>query len=190
PRERLRPPQRARTRPARRSARRGRTGSCGRSGRGRRGPSSRRTLRVAGREIAPARARGPARQGRGRRGAGSRSSARDPAGSPSCPSSSARYRCAPMTLAAEGPLWRAVDGLLARADVDGVLAHRVAPLAAYRLRQLGEPVPAALQPYEQLARMATLTAIPLLRRLRDLADGPLVLVKGAEVASLYPGRAR
>ena len=95
-----------------------------------------------------------------------------------------------MTLAAEGPLWRAVDRLLARAEVGGVLAHGVAPLAAYRLRRLGEPVPAALQPYEQLARMATLTAIPLLRRLRDLADGPLVLVKGAEVASLYPGLAR
>ena len=41
-----------------------------------------------------------------------------------------------------------------------------------------------------MARIATLTAIPLLRRIRDLVDGPLLLAKGAEVASLYPGRAR
>jgi hypothetical protein len=35
-----------------------------------------------------------------------------------------------------------------------------------------------------------LTSIPLLRRIRDLVDGPVVLVKGPEVACLYPGRAR
>ena len=70
------------------------------------------------------------------------------------------------------------------------MAHKFGPLAAYRLAGSTGPVPAALQPEEQLARIAVLTAIPLLRRIRDLADGPLVLVKGAEVASLYPGRAR
>jgi hypothetical protein len=90
----------------------------------------------------------------------------------------------------ESSLWRRVDGLLARAEIGGIVAHKLGPLAAYRLRRLDRPVPAALESEEQLARMAVLTAIPLLRRIRDLADGPLVLVKGAEVASLYPGRAR
>jgi hypothetical protein len=95
-----------------------------------------------------------------------------------------------MTPAIESPLWAAVDAMLARARVDGILANKVGPLAAYRLRQLGQPVPDALQREEQLARMSVLTAIPLLSRIRELADGPLVLVKGAEVACLYPGRAR
>jgi Uncharacterised nucleotidyltransferase len=95
-----------------------------------------------------------------------------------------------MTLSSEGSLWRTVDGMLARADVNGILAHQLAPLAAYRLRRLGRPVPDALLPEEQIARTAMMTSIPLLRRIRDLADGPVVLAKGAEVACLYPGRAR
>jgi hypothetical protein len=95
-----------------------------------------------------------------------------------------------MTLSTAAPLWQAVDDLLEHARVDGILAHGLGPLAAHRLRGLGEPVPSLLEPEEQLARMAVLTSIPLLRRIRDLTDGPLVLVKGAEVACLYPGRAR
>lgn len=95
-----------------------------------------------------------------------------------------------MRRSTETPLWPAVDDLLAHAKVDGILAHQLGPLAAHRLRRLGRPVPAALQREEQLARMSMLTSIPLLRRIRDLAHGPLVLVKGAEVACLYPGRAR
>ena len=95
-----------------------------------------------------------------------------------------------MTLPTATPLWRAVDDLLEHATVDGSLAHGLGPLAAHRLRGLGEPVPTPLERAEQLARMAVLTSIPLLRRIRDLTDGPLVLVKGAEIAWLYPGRAR
>jgi len=95
-----------------------------------------------------------------------------------------------MASSAKAPLWHAVDRLLARADLAGIQAHRLGPLAAHRLRELRQPVPAALQQDEQLARMAMLTSIPLLKRIRDLTDGPLVLMKGAEVASLYPGRAR
>lgn len=94
-----------------------------------------------------------------------------------------------MALSSE-TLWRTVDGMLAQADVGGVLAHQLGPLAAYRLRRLGQTVPAAFLPEEQIARTAVMTSIPLLRRVRDLADGPLVLAKGAEVAWLYPGRAR
>ena len=95
-----------------------------------------------------------------------------------------------MTPSTEASLWRTVDGMLAQADVEGVLAHRLAPLAAHRLRRLGRPVPEALLPEDKIARAAVMTSIPLLRRIRDLAEGPLVLAKGAEVAWLYPGRAR
>jgi hypothetical protein len=89
-----------------------------------------------------------------------------------------------------GQLWRAVEGLLERASVDGVLAHKLGPLAARRLRRLGEPVPAKLEAEEQLARLALLTAIPLLGRIREVTEGPLLLIKGPEVACLYPDRAR
>ena len=58
------------------------------------------------------------------------------------------------------PLWQTVDGMLARADVRGILAHELAPLAAYRLRSLGRPVPDALLPEEQIARTAVMTSAP------------------------------
>jgi hypothetical protein len=89
-----------------------------------------------------------------------------------------------------GPLWAAVDRLLARARLDGILAHKLGPLAADRLRRLGEPLPPELEAEERLARAARLTAIPLLGRIREIADGPLLLLKGPEVACLYPGHAR
>ena len=90
----------------------------------------------------------------------------------------------------EAPIWQAVDGLLERASVEGVLAHKLGALAARRLRRRDEPVPPELQAEEQLARAAFLTAIPLLGRIRECAGGPLVVIKGPEVASLDPGRAR
>src|SRR6187200_2427276 len=40
-----------------------------------------------------------------------------------------------------GALWSAVDGILARATVPGVLAHRLGPLAAARMRRSCLPVP-------------------------------------------------
>jgi hypothetical protein len=87
-------------------------------------------------------------------------------------------------------LWDAVDRLLARADVAGAIAHGLGPLAARRLRRLEEPVPGPLVGEEQLARLATMTAVPTLGRIRQVVDGPLVLLKGPEVAYRYPDRAR
>jgi hypothetical protein len=89
-----------------------------------------------------------------------------------------------------GALWTAVDGLLERASVEGVLAHKLGPLAAVRLRRQGKCVPARLEAEERLARAAFMTAIPLLGRVRDVTDGPLLVVKGPEAARLYPDRAR
>ncbi len=88
------------------------------------------------------------------------------------------------------PLWRAVDRLLAGASTAGILAHKLGPLAANRLRRLGEPVPPSLVLEERAASIAMLLAVPLLERVRATYDGNLVLIKGPEIARLYPGRAR
>ena len=87
-------------------------------------------------------------------------------------------------------IWDAVDRLLARADADGIRAHKLGAVAAKRLRRLGMPVPAALAADERAATVAALLADAVLERIRAAADGPLVLIKGPEVAALYPDRAR
>jgi hypothetical protein len=87
-------------------------------------------------------------------------------------------------------LWQALDRLLARADVDGAIAHKLGPLAANRLRRVGQPLAPALQAEERAAALANALAVPLLERIRASCDGPLLLFKGPEVARLYPGRAR
>jgi hypothetical protein len=84
-------------------------------------------------------------------------------------------------------LWRSVDRLIDRApDVAGLRAHRLHLLAARRWRTLGQAVPAELVRDERLAAMRVLTAPVVLQRVREACDGPLVLVKGLEVASHYP----
>ena len=87
-------------------------------------------------------------------------------------------------------IWEALDRLLAEADVAGVRAHKLGPLAARRLRRLGEPVPRALAEEERAAAAATLVATALLERVRACCDGALVLIKGPEVGYRYPDRAR
>jgi hypothetical protein len=84
----------------------------------------------------------------------------------------------------------ALETLLADASVAGLLAHKLGPLAAWRLRGLGQPVPPLLEVEERRARSALMTAVPLLGRIRSCCEGTLLLLKGAEVAVLYPDRAR
>jgi hypothetical protein len=94
---------------------------------------------------------------------------------------------------AEAPstaLWAATDELLAQATVDGILAHKLGPLAANRLRRLGAPVPKPLVLEERAAAVSMLTAVPLLERIRGVYEGPLLLIKGPDIARLYPGNAR
>jgi hypothetical protein len=95
-----------------------------------------------------------------------------------------------MTVAASSGIWASVDRLLARAEVGGILAHKLGPLAARRLRGLGEPVPPSLAAPERAAAISMMVATPLLERVRASCDGPLVLIKGPEVAAMYPGAAR
>jgi len=83
-----------------------------------------------------------------------------------------------------------VDAILGRASLAGILEHKLGPLAANRLRRIGEPVPEGLRLEERAAVACMLTAIPLVERIRSSCEGPLVLLKGAEVARLYPGGAR
>jgi hypothetical protein len=64
--------------------------------------------------------------------------------------------------------------------------HRLELIAARRLRERGQPVPEALVAVERAAAASELAAPALLRRVRDAADGPMVLVKGPSVAAHYP----
>lgn len=71
------------------------------------------------------------------------------------------------------------------ADLD---RHGVQLLAAHGLRARGRAVPAPLAAQERVAAAAALAAPPVLARVREAADGPLLLVKGPEVARRYPDR--
>jgi hypothetical protein len=88
------------------------------------------------------------------------------------------------------PLWPAVGALIDSASIDGVLAHKLGPLAAGRRRAAGAPVPEAFAAEERAASFAALSAGALLQRIRELGDGPIVLLKGPEVAALYPPSGR
>jgi hypothetical protein len=90
----------------------------------------------------------------------------------------------------EAAIWRSVADLLGSADVAGVRANKLGPLAARVLRQQGRPVAPVLESDARLARAAWMSSIPLLSRIRSLSEGPLLVIKGPEVAALYPGRAR
>jgi hypothetical protein len=87
-------------------------------------------------------------------------------------------------------LWNAADRIVDRASLAGILAHKLGPLAANRLRRLGRPLPESLREEERSASISMLTAGPLVARVREGWDRPLILVKGPEVARLYPGSAR
>jgi hypothetical protein len=84
-------------------------------------------------------------------------------------------------------MWDRVDLLLDRAPHEEALrAHRVELLEARRRRAKGVDV-GTLIGDEAMALVCDLTAVPLLARVRDAWDGPLVLHKGPEVALDYPG---
>jgi hypothetical protein len=84
-------------------------------------------------------------------------------------------------------LWSAVDGLIDRApSLSDLRAHRIHLLAARRWRALGRPIPAELLDEERLAAVNSLAASALIQRIRAATDGPLLLLKGPEVAARYP----
>jgi putative nucleotidyltransferase-like protein len=84
-------------------------------------------------------------------------------------------------------LWAAVDALVARApSLADVYSHRLELFAARQLRAVGDHIPEDLLARERRAAIAALTAPLLLSRIREAYDGPLLLIKGPEVAARYP----
>jgi hypothetical protein len=79
-----------------------------------------------------------------------------------------------------------LDRLVERADAHALVFHRVEPLAAERLRRLGREVPGELAELERLGAAFALAATAHLARARAAIDGPLLLLKGPELAALYP----
>jgi hypothetical protein len=84
-------------------------------------------------------------------------------------------------------IWESVDRLIGAApDERALTVHRLEPLAARRLRSLGVPVPEAAAESERLGAAFSLAAEAHLARARAAVEGPLLVVKGPEVAALYP----
>jgi hypothetical protein len=84
-------------------------------------------------------------------------------------------------------MWDRVDALLENAPHEPALRlHRVELLEARRRRANGLPV-GLLAPDVATALACDLAAVPVLQRVRDAWDGPLVFHKGAEVSLDYPG---
>jgi len=91
---------------------------------------------------------------------------------------------------AGGELWDAVGQLIRDADVPSLRAHKIGALAARLRRERGEPALPELDADERGAAVAMTLARSLLTQIRELHEGPLLVLKGPEVARLYPGAAR
>jgi len=88
-------------------------------------------------------------------------------------------------------VWERLDALLDHAPGEAALrAHGVHLLGAQRLRERGRPVSSGLEADGWTAAILTLVAPVLLERVREACDGPLVLMKGPEVAARYPDPAQ
>jgi hypothetical protein len=89
--------------------------------------------------------------------------------------------------AADDGLWHAVDRLVDRAPrLSDLQAHGLHLLAGRRWRELGLDVPPSLRQAQRGAAFVQLMVPALLERLRASCEGPLVLMKGPEVAVHYP----
>lgn len=87
----------------------------------------------------------------------------------------------------ERDIWQAVDRLIDRArGLPDLEAHRLHLLAARRWRALGRPVPRELRGAVHAASITALVTPIVLERARAAYDGPMLLMKGLEVATLYP----
>ena len=97
---------------------------------------------------------------------------------------------APAAPASAALRWTRVDQLLdaclAQANLDDLIAHGLGLLIVERLLQTGQALPAVLEGERAVATMLHLAGRSLLGRIRSLLDGPVVLIKGPEVAAHYP----
>jgi hypothetical protein len=83
-------------------------------------------------------------------------------------------------------VWSSVDRLSERSDERSLVFHRLEPFAARRLRLLGREVPPELLEVERLGAAFALAATAHLTRAREAVDGPLLVLKGPELAVRYP----
>lgn len=83
-----------------------------------------------------------------------------------------------------------VDGLLERHSAKQLIDHGLGPLAANRLRRSDAVLPGELLLVERATSLAAAMASPLLRQVREICEGRLVVLKGPELAQYYPASAR
>ena len=89
----------------------------------------------------------------------------------------------------QGPdgLWSRLDELVDRApSVVDLLDHRLGAVAARHWRAQGRPLPPAVAEEERYASSSTLAARAVLSRVTSVCDGPVMVLKGPEVAERYP----
>lgn len=92
-----------------------------------------------------------------------------------------------MSTREQDPIFARVDDLVERSpSLEDLRHHRVELLAARRWRELGRELPTDLVAAERMAAATAMAAPALLERIRTATEGPLLLVKGPEVARLYP----
>jgi hypothetical protein len=85
------------------------------------------------------------------------------------------------------PLWEEVGRLIECAPrVTDVVRHKLAPFAAERLSARGEPVPLEFESQAQSAWLSSAAAPVVLEQARRAYGGRLLLIKGPEIAALYP----
>jgi hypothetical protein len=78
------------------------------------------------------------------------------------------------------------DFSISRSSVETLIYHGIGLLAAERLHVTGQPVPPLLQSERETATMVHLAGRALMQRIRDTIDGPMLLIKGPEIAAAYP----
>jgi hypothetical protein len=84
-------------------------------------------------------------------------------------------------------LWDRVDRLIDRSPgLADLRTHRLQLLAARRWRSLGRPVPPDLLDEERDAAFIALATPAVLHEVRAACEGPILLMKGPEVAARYP----
>ncbi len=84
-------------------------------------------------------------------------------------------------------VWATIDRLVEEVrDIQVLRAHGLQLLAARRWREMGQPVPPELLHDERMAAVGTLAAPVILARVRSALGGPVLLLKGPEVARRYP----
>ena len=83
-------------------------------------------------------------------------------------------------------LWTRLDALIRGASDGDVRSHRLEVFAARLRRAAGRDVPEDFLEQERAAAIAAITAPVVLERVASAFDRPAIVVKGPELAALYP----